>query len=218
MTLVLQKKARKSANCYIAMLMIAIIAQAAVAIIYATNPSVVSNSIDEACGDRTVSQGQAACTGAAAKTCSYNLTRVDNDDVTTRIVSAAGNSTCFCACNANCRQCKEDVQTAKDFVSSHKKYLFYFLVIGAGIQVVSVLSSCCKKSYRFNEDEDEALLALDGEYHEAPRLSSSQSSLSRSPAHSSSSSRTEALREKLKDKYGKDAARLAPGVSYASNV
>jgi len=206
--------------------MIAIIAQAAVAIVYATNPSVVTNSIDEACGARVVPPGSHACTGSTAQSCEFkNGTRTEYDAQLMSIgshtdyVSIGGNSTCFCTCNANCRKCQADVQKAKDFVASHKKYLFLFLAIGAGIQIFSVLSSCCKKSYRHNPDEDEALLALDGGYREPSRRDASlTASQSRSPAHSSSSSRTDALREKLRDKYGQDAARLAPGVSYASNV
>jgi len=86
----------------------------------------------EACGDKKAPPGTTACTGQAAKSCSYS-----NSTTSLLTVSSGYNSqngTCVCTCDAACRECNDKVEEAKDYLVGHKQYLLLFLCIGGLIK------------------------------------------------------------------------------------
>jgi len=221
------RKARKSANFYVCLLLFAVLLQATVATIYMADDSIVNKALDEACGDKKAPPGTTACTGQAAKSCSYS-----NSTTSLLTVSSGYNSqngTCVCTCDAACRECNDKVEEAKDYLVGHKQYLLLFLCIGGGTQLLAIFSTCCKKAYRTEDDDFDAIEYEDNHYVTVSGTSQPRSESRSQPRSGSqpptgyptgrlstgsgSAPATDVLRQKLQDKYGREASKY--GIQYA---
>jgi hypothetical protein len=139
---------------YLILLGVAFLTQLVMATYFTIDPDVVEDN--SGCATYDNSTTVVSCSPYNATTwCDY-------------ATCTSSNNTCCCACDQDCKDCNNSVQSVSDFMDDYKDAVTWSLWIVAVVELVAFLAAYCKMSYA---DERETATELD---EDAPELNNSQ--------------------------------------------
>jgi len=134
------------------LLIVALLAQVVLAAWYIVDPDVLTDAADKTCHKLDTSISPASCSTNATSWCEAASTSCSADL-----------ATCCCACDQDCQDCEESVESTRGWIRDHDNFVASCLWAVAGMEALALISACCKQSKASTRALNEPLLSNEEE-------------------------------------------------------